>query len=938
VDADRWHVIEALFHRAAALPPAQRSAFLDSESGGDAAVRAEVESLLRTAESEHDLLLDVVGQSAEAFLRSREVEQAGRRVGDYALVRPLGHGGMGMVYLARRADAEFEKLVAIKFARRAFASGPLLRRFRAERQILARLEHPGIARLLDAGATHDGEPFVVMEYVEGEPLDRYAIGHALPVQQRLTLFVQICEAVQYAHQNLVVHRDIKPGNILVTAAGEPKLLDFGIAKLLEATEGEDGEETSHTARLLTPDYASPEQRRGEVVTTATDIYSLGVLLHVLLTGVRPAHDGALPARALSGDLRTIVEKAMRPEPAARYGTAQELADDVRRFVDGRPVVARPATVRYRVRKFLRRNAARVAAGAAVVLALLAIAGFYTVRLARERDAALIAQSKAERVSRFMVDLFQYVDPEANRGATITARELLDAAAAQLDTALLAEPEVRATMMYNIGDVYLNIGLRDDGERLLRSAIAIMESRGGPPDGELAEATFRLGNTQRDPALRDSLFALAAVRADAAGPSARHTGVSARIARAAALDLGGRRAEAEAMLRAEIAALDSAPPADGDLRPFAEFILGNVLYGGGRVLEAEPFARASYERRRDLRGADNPRTLQSLRTYVTVLYGAGKWADAAEHARTLMKHNAQLFGEDHADVANAAVQTARSYRDLGRLAEAESLAALAIANRRSVIGDRPIEVTRWSWGPRAEVLASALRVMARVQADRGRMAEAIETAREAVRTAHAATDGNWAWVSAAELDLAEVLFEAGRVAEAESALTRLLEGNAGYYPDTAMPPAAHRVQLARVLARAGRTSTADSLLGLAMPVLRERLPPVSARIAAGLVTRAEIQLDRGDAAGAERSAREALSMMTALAPDNRAWQAEARVPLGLALARAGAVAEGRALLDSAVRDAASVRGEAHEATRRARAALAAVGSTAAARVRRPSTRG
>ena len=907
---DRWQIIEDLFHRASALPDNERVALLDQETNSDPLLRAEVESLLAADSHERDAVREAVAGSAESFRAAREEQASGRRVGDYALIRPLGHGGMGMVYLARRADEEFEKYVAIKFARRAFASGPLLRRFKTERRILARLEHPRIARLLDAGATEDGEPFVVMEYVEGERLDRYAERNDLTTAQRLELFVQVCDAVQYAHRNLVVHRDLKPANILVTPDGEPKLLDFGIAKLMEDADDDTGEETSHTARLLTPEYASPEQLRGEPVSIATDVYSLGIVLNVLLTGARP-REGT--ADGLTGDLRTIIEKAIRPEPAARYASVQELADDIRRHVAGHPVLARPATVGYRTRKFVRRNAGRVAAAAFALVMLIAVTGFYTVRLTRERDAAEVARLKAERVSAFMVDLFQFVDPQASRGATITARELLDAAAKALDTALADQPAVRATMLSNIGNVYLSIGLREKAEPLLRRSIALLHARGVPPDEELAAVTFDLSSAAVDQTERDSLLALAAARADSAGGEARLIGMSARLRMAERLSATNRTREAEAMIRQELGRADTLDDRFQDIRSFGEFMLGLALYQQGRVLEAEPMARASYERRRANLGVDEPRTLQSLRSLATVLYTAGRWEEAADRSRELMAGSTQLFGADHAQVSFAAGLAARPLRDLGRLAAAESLATVAIETRRRVGGNR------------GTVLATALRVLGRVHADRGRLNEAERVAREAVTVTQEATGDNWSWYAPAAADLAEVLFEREKFAAAEDLTRELIAGDIDVFGDTSVHTANHRVILARVLARLGRIAEADTLLARAMPVLRERLPDNHLRIAQASLVRAEVLLAQRRPVEADSAARHALRIMTDLAPDNAAWHAEARVPLGLALVHAGDAAGGVAMLEAALRDATAVRGPAHATTRYAMRALQEAGA-------------
>jgi eukaryotic-like serine/threonine-protein kinase len=904
-----WQSIEELFHRAAELPEAEQAAFLERETAADAALRQEVASLLAADSRRDDAVRDAVAGSAESFRATYEQASVGRRVGDYALVRPLGHGGMGLVYLARRADAAFDKQVAIKFARHAFAAGPMLRRFYEERRILARLEHPLIARLLDAGATDDGEPFVVMEFVEGEKIDEYVSSRGSSVRERLGLFLQVCDAVQHAHRNLIVHRDIKPGNILVTPTGVPKLLDFGIAKLLSDDAPEPGEETSHTARLFTPEYASPEQRRGEPVTTATDVYSLGVLLNVLLTGARP-HERAAPARPargdLSGELRTVVWKAMREEPAERYATVHDLSADVRRFLAGHPVLARPATLAHRVRKFVRRNALRVAAASAAVLAVIALTAFYTARLARERDAAQVARLKAERVSAFMVDLFQYVDPEASRGATITARELLDAAARQLDTALADQPDVRATMLYNIGDVYHKIGLTDEAMPLLRKAMALMEARGTPVDDELAGLTYRLAANTRDPAARESLFHLAALRGDTVG---NDVSVNARLRLAAMLTDRDRPVEAETLIRAQLSRLDTMVDRWGDMRSFGEFLLAIAVYNAGQVAEAESLARSSYDRRKRELGPDEPRTLQSLRTLTNVVSTRGKLQELLTLTGELRVRLTQLFGPDHAEVHYAMTQEARALRELGRLAEAESLLTRTVEERRRLSGERGL------------VFATALRTLARTQADRGRFEQALVKARRAIDVMREAVGGAWSWVAAPSIDLVEILMSLERWDEAETlARTVIASDSATFEPGNVRTTIA-LTDLARILAHTGRAAVADSILDAIFPRLLTGLSGANPRIALAWIARAEVALALGDPAAADSAARRALAMREAIAPEYAAWHAEARGPLGLALVRQGRVEEGRAMLERAVADLRQVRGSRDGSTRFAERALA-----------------
>ena len=363
----RWQQVKEVLADALEHRPATRGTYLDAVCAGDAELKREAASLL--AQQDVAGLLDGFANGpAGGLWREPDSFAPGRRIGSYEIIRELGHGGMGAVFLARRGDRQFEKLVAIKLIKRGMDTDAIVRRFRAERQILARLDHPNIARLLDGGTTDDGLPYFIMEFIEGVSITRYADEHGLSTAARLRLFRQVCAAVHFAHQRLVIHRDLKPGNILVTAEGEPKLLDFGVGKLLDSALDEDAGLTVTGQRPMTPAYASPEQAAGGEVTTASDVYGLGALLYELLTG-RPPYDFArTPAhevahviceqepvrpsavatngRRLRGDLDNIVRLAMRKEPARRYVSAAQFAADVGAFLDGLPVRARKDTLPY----------------------------------------------------------------------------------------------------------------------------------------------------------------------------------------------------------------------------------------------------------------------------------------------------------------------------------------------------------------------------------------------------------------------------------------------------------------------------------------------------------------------------------------------------------------------------------------------------------------
>src|SRR5688572_22373654 len=465
----------------------------------------------------------------------------GQRLGAYRIGRKLGSGGMGDVYLAERADDEYQQRVAIKIVRGGTFSPQIQSRLRMERQILATLQHPNIARLLDGGRTADGTPYLVMEYIDGEPIDIYCNRRRLPLQTRIELIRKVCAAVHYAHQNLIVHRDLKPSNILITPEGVPKLLDFGIAKLLDTRHSAQTLTVTHAEyRVMTPAHASPEQVRGDVITTASDIYVLGVLLYELLCGRRPfqllgasllemeriiceqeaptpsemvartarespelltdivASRSTTQARLqkfLRGEIDSIIGMAMRKDAERRYSSAEQLAADLERHLDGKPVLASKDTWLYRTRKFVGGHKLAVAASATAIVTLAAFATITFVqskRIAYERDIATAERTRAEQVSSFLVELFELSDPSRSRGNQVTARELLDVGARRVQLGLADQPETRATLLSTIGRVYNSLGLHADSVTLLEDALAARIRIHGERHPKVATALTDLG--------------------------------------------------------------------------------------------------------------------------------------------------------------------------------------------------------------------------------------------------------------------------------------------------------------------------------------------------------------------------------------------------------------------------------------------------------------
>src|SRR5262245_27614926 len=535
---ERFVRLQILFEHALLLASDDRAAYLARECGTDTALREEVEALLAAEPATDQGFGQLIGRAVRDALESG-TDINGRRIGPYRIVRTIGQGGMGAVYLAERADEQYRGQVAIKLCNALFATPLAMERLRAERQILAGLDHPNIARLLDGGTTTEGMPYLIMEYIEGVPIDVYADQRALSLRERLSLFRDVCAAVHYAHQHLIVHRDIKPSNILVTADGRVKLLDFGIAKLLDEAN-RDGRANQYTVaeqRMLSPEYASPEHITGRPITTASDIYSLGVLLYKLLAGRLPHQFDActlldlerivatstpeLPsvkavkaiadvptaalvararrttpeklARALRGDLDNIVMLALRTEPERRYRSASQFGEDIRRHLTGLPVAARRDTWRYRSSKFIRRHLFGVGVAVAGVLLLIG----YAATLWTQNERIRAEQQRAEAAAEFLVGLIQQFDTSQARGQPILVEDLLKKGEERVDRELDAQPELQAVLRDALGRLYYSYGHYGEARALLEQALAEKRARLGENNVSFAQTLSALAAANFD---------------------------------------------------------------------------------------------------------------------------------------------------------------------------------------------------------------------------------------------------------------------------------------------------------------------------------------------------------------------------------------------------------------------------------------------------------
>ena len=733
MDLERWHRLERLFEAAEPLPPGERAAFLDAvfSESPDPDLRHELEEMLKT-----DLGSGASGVGvaiAEGLQVWAQGEKPPSHLGPYRVLREIGRGGMATVYEAERDDHEFERKVAVKVIRRGMDSADIVRRLRRERQILANLDHPNIARLLDGGTTQDGRPYVVMEHIDGMPIDDYCRQHELDLEAKLGLFRQICEAVHFAHRNLVLHRDIKPSNILVTREGIPKLLDFGIAKVVSGS-GRTADSTEATLtgfRFLTPEWASPEQVRGETLTTASDVYSLGLLLYLLVAGRRAyevdpnrpselerivceiepppprRHSARLPGQSgwtgwvhnLSpkDDLDVVVMAALRKEPARRYASAEQLSEDVRRVLEKLPINARKDTALYRAGVFYRRHRLAVVLTAITFLALftttlVAIVQAQAARAERQRAETNLVlaeeqRKRAEQVAELLVDIFRVSDPSEARGRTLTAREVLEKGAARMRSSLKSDPELRADLLGTIGRVYQSLALYDEAEGLLEEAARLRRGLdASSPESaaslrRLAQLAFDRGHYDR----AENLAHQALTLFEQALPE-QPLEIAKSLVQLAEVEVNLDRLEhAESLL---VRALGIR---EGLLGPEAEEVsetrneLGELLYRRGAF---EP-ARAVFDQlltvRRRVLDRDHPEIATTLNNLAAAERALRQLSTAEVHLREVLAIRRRIYGENHNDVASALNNLATVQADLGDLVSAINNMEAALAIYRKVLG-------------------------------------------------------------------------------------------------------------------------------------------------------------------------------------------------------------------------------------------------------------
>lgn len=854
---ERFVRLQELFDHALGLAPQERAAYLAESCGPDQALRAEVEALIAAEPARDSGFGELIGRAVRDALESG-TDISGRRIGPYRIVSTIGQGGMGSVYLAERVDEQYHGRVAIKLGNALFATPLAIERLRAERQILAGLDHPNIARLLDGGTTAEGMPYLIMEYVEGIAIDAYCDQRRLTVRERLEIFRDVCSAVQYAHQRLVVHRDLKPSNILVTAEGRAKLLDFGIAKLLDEADDANAiaQRTVAEQRMLSPAFASPEHITGEPITTASDIYSLGVLLYKLLAGrlpyefeggtllelarlvttataeppsaavLRAEAGSSAPAvvalarkttperlvRALRGDLDNIILMALRKEPERRYRSAIQLADDVRRHLTGMPVSARRDTWRYRSGKFVKRHPFGVLTAIAASLFLVGYAATLWVQNERIRSE----QERAEAAAEFLVGLFELFDPREAKDHPPTVEDILKRGEERVDSDLRAQPALQSVLRDALGRVYYSHGHYEQARALLESALAGKSARLGSQDVGVAQTMSALAATyfasgRIDEAERMQRQALDIV--------SRRLGAGSLATAHSMVELGrvlrdrGQLDDSEKTLRQAIEILAQRGATDESLS-VAENMLASLLVLRGDLDGAQALYVRMLDRDYDRLGATHPLVLKNLASLAVVLDQRGDFVRARCAYTESIDGLRRVLGEEHPDLDGPLNGLAYVLLQLGDLTGAEAQFRAALAIDESQLG-----AAHWTVAYDKANLANVLR-------EAGRFDEAERLYREAISTYDRSNVGLLAYVAAADQGLGDVLVEQGTLDGAEA----VLEDAEAAWAQSPTPPSPAMLAVAQT--GRGRLALARLRYGEAETLLTDALTQLEGELPAG----------------------------------------------------------------------------------------------------------
>ncbi len=759
-----WRELQSIFQQAVALPQEDRKEFLDRVCDGNLDLRNEIEALLIADQSQES-----VDSPLKLDMANLDSKLVGSVIDDWKIIRQIGVGGMGTVFLAHRHTTDFQQSAALKLVKKGMDSEAVVQRFQQERKILASLNHKNIAKLLDGGMTQDGRPYFVMEHVDGLPITQYCDQHRLNISQRLNLFRAVCSAVHHAHKNLIVHRDLKPSNIIVTGSGDLKLLDFGIAKLLDDSENQQFTRTG--MQLHTPAYASPEQLINAPITTASDIYALGILFYELLTGRRPFEikrseqefrelvltgQPVKPSdavteivsitnktqtaetisqcrstrvqglkRTLAGDLDTICMMAMHREADRRYTSASEFASDIQRHLDGLPVSARPDSRIYRLNKFIKRNKASVSIASLAVLSIILITIFYTSQLKLQRDIAIKERQKSEEVVRFVTGLFEYSKPSRRLGRDISAKDLLDEGANRIQFELVDQPLVQQTLKQVLGEVYYKLGQEQKALDLLTDALAKQREFLGENHLDVATTKLVLALVHQDRGNYDFAAELLsqALQTKKKLLGELHFDVAEVLSVFAYMEqMRGGYPQAETYFKKGLDISEQLSNGDNVYLAKLTKQLGGFYRYLDRNTEAEPLLRKALAMQvRIYQGGPHPDINSTKRELAALLRSTGEYQESKRLYLEVIESRTKILGPDHPELGN----TWNSYSLL--LTRMDDYEGALAANIRF------IEILKRAYSEATPSLAAAYFNQASMLRDLDRYSEAIKHYRLASET-------------------------------------------------------------------------------------------------------------------------------------------------------------------------------------------------------------
>lgn len=728
---NNWEKINELFAKALELDEKNRIEFLKQNCGNDKQLFDEIISLINEDEKIHPLLDK---KASELINVEEKLNFIGQQIGNYKLIKEIASGGMGTVFLAERCDGIFEQKVALKIIKPGLSTIPIIRRFQHERQILANLQHPNIAKLFDGGVTDDRRPFFTMEYVDGIPIDDYCDQQKLTIAQRLKLFIKVCETVQYAHNNLVIHRDLKPSNILIQNDGTIKLLDFGISKVLSAEADNHDLPTITQAEinLLTPEYSSPEQIKNSSISVSTDVYSLGLILFKLLSG-KSAHEfnsrtfnefekviceQTIPKpstvitnsnnevfdnrkihfvklkKLLNGDLDNICQMALRKEPERRYASVEMLAYDIERYLNNLPILARKESFSYSAKKFIIRHKKAVIANIALFIIINGLIFYYTIQLKEQRDKANLEAKKSLQISDFLQNLFLVSDPDESKGKTITAMELLDNGASQLRSSLIDEPEVKSQLLSTIGNVYTNLGLYNSAEEIYN------EIKNFPNKEKLSDETYistliNLGSLFRIKGEYDKAKKILFETLDLCKQKFDENNL---LTGDCYLNIAGYYYETGDFKNSRIyyqmaeKVFTSSSELNEEKIAQTAYDLGVLEFDNGNLEKADSLYRKALNIEIKLEGELNTVVATYQNELASVLRHTGKFDEAKELYEKVLSTRILLLGEEHPEVALTYNHLSRLYYNQEMFKEAEPLARKALEIRLKVFSEDHPEVS------------------------------------------------------------------------------------------------------------------------------------------------------------------------------------------------------------------------------------------------------